>query len=303
MTDLKERPRPGTPPVRQTGGPGVAPTVRPAAVLWRIVRWLLLAAVVVIFAFPFVWMVSNALRPSSEIYSWPIQLIPETLGLQNFRAAFETAPFGRYLFNSVLVLVIGTAAKTVLAVTTAYAFVFLDFPFKNALFVVMLGALMVPGHVTLLMNYITVADLGLVNTYAGIILPGVGSAFGTFLLRQRFRQLPREVFEAAELDGSGHLRRMVSMAVPMAAGTVGVVALFAAIDEWNGFIWPLIITNTDSVRTLPISLMHLQTTDSVSDWGIIMAGTSLVVLPMLILFLVFQRYILRGFAGSALGRR
>lgn len=300
MTDLITRDRQATPDPHPQEPAGETPPGRGVAgTIWKVVRWLLLVAVIIIFAFPFVWMILNAIRPSSEIYSWPIQLIPETIGFQNFQAAFEAAPFGRYLFNSVLVLVIGTALKTVLAVTTAYAFVFIDIPFKGPLFIVMLGALMVPGHITLLLNYITIADMGLVNTYAGIILPGVGSAFGTFLLRQRFKQLPKEVFEAAELDGSGHLRRMVSMATPMAAGTVGVVALFAAIDEWNGFIWPLIVTNTDSVRTLPISLMHLQTTDSVSDWGIIMAGTSLVVLPMLLLFLIFQRFILRGFAQSA----
>src|SRR5699024_6419904 len=143
------------------------------------------------------------------------------------------------------------------------------------------GALMVPGHVTLLVNYITIGNMGMINTYAGLILPGVASAFGTFLLRQHFMSLPSEVFEAAEVDGAGHLRKLVSFVLPMSVPAVATVALVAVIDEWNNFVWPLIITNSVNMRTLPIGLMYLKSNEGLTNWGVLMSGTLIVVLPML----------------------
>src|SRR5699024_10325698 len=134
----------------------------------------------------------------------------------------------------------------------------------------------------------------LINTYAGLILPGVASAFGTFLLRQHFMSLPSEVFEAAEVDGCGHLRRLFSFTLPMSIPAVATVALVAVIDEWNNFVWPLIITNSVDMRTLPIGLMYLKANDGVTNWGVLMSGTLIVVLPMLLVFLCAQRYIVSG---------
>ncbi len=127
---------------------------------------------------------------------------------------------------------------------------------------------MVPGHVTLLVNYVTIGNLGLINTYAGIFLPGLASAFGTFLLRQHFLSLPKEVLEAAELDGCGHLRRLVHFVLPMSKPAIVTVALIAVIDEWNDFIWPLLVTNSLQARTLPIGLMFLKETEGVDQWGV-----------------------------------
>lgn len=259
-------------------------------------------AVGAIFVVPFYWMISSAFKPESEIYSWPPKWIPSEIVFDHFARAWEAVPFGQFFVNSLIVTSAGSILKVLLAVFSAYAFAFLDFPGKKIVFLAVLGALMVPGHVTLLINYITIGNLGLINTYAGIFLPGLASAFGTFLLRQHFLSLPKEVLEAAELDGCGHLRRLAYFVLPMSRPAVITVALIAVIDEWNDFIWPLLVTNTLQARTLPIGLMFLKETEGVDQWGPIMAGTMLVILPMLLLFLFAQRYIIAGFAGAAARR-
>jgi len=262
---------------------------------------LLLAAAALVFVVPLFILVTTAFKTNSDIYTWPPKVLPTDLTWDNLTTAWQLAPFGAFIKNSVIVTVVGAVAKVVLAVFTAYAFAFLPFPGKNVLFLVMLGALMVPGHVTLLVNYITIGNMGLINTYAGIILPGVGSAFGTFLLRQHFMSLPTEVFEAAEVDGAGHLRKLGSMVLPMSVPAIATVALVAVIDEWNSFVWPLIITNSVNMRTLPIGLMYLKANDGMVSWGVLMSGTLIVVLPMLLVFLFAQRYIVTGLTGAAAG--
>ncbi|NBE93865.1 carbohydrate ABC transporter permease [Nonomuraea sp. KC401] len=271
----------------------------------RRTRWwgvLALTITALVFLIPLYLFVSTAFKTNADINSWPLRLIPRSLTLENFVNAWTLAPFGQFLVNSVVVAAIGTVLKVVLAISTAYAFAFLPFPGKRYLFIFMLGALMVPGHVTLLVNYITVGQLNLLNTYAGLILPGVASAFGTFLLHQFFRSLPYEVLEAAQLDGAGHLRRIISIIVPMARPAIITVGLIALIDEWNGFVWPLIVTNSVNMRTLPIGLLYLKENDGINDWGALMAGTLFVVLPVVIVFLLAQRYIVAGLAGSAVRR-
>ena len=262
---------------------------------------LLLIAVGLVFLVPLYMLLTTAFKTNSEIYTWPMKWLPSKLTTDNLAEAWETAPFGTFIKNSLIVTVVGAALKVVLAVFAAYAFTFLPFPGKKWLFVVMLGALMVPGHVTLLVNYITIGNMGLINTYAGLILPGVASAFGTFLLRQHFMSLPSEVLEAAEVDGAGHLRRLISFALPMSIPAVATVALVAVIDEWNNFVWPLIITNSVNMRTLPIGLMYLKSNEGLTNWGMLMSGTLIVVLPMLLVFLFAQRYIVSGLAGAAAG--
>ncbi|MGH3703102.1 MAG: carbohydrate ABC transporter permease [Agromyces sp.] len=279
----------GTPVRRRPRGPR-----RP---LWA---YALLVLAGLLFAIPLFWLLSSSLKTNAEIYSWPLQWLPSTPNLANFTRAWESAPFDSFFVNSIVVTIAGTLGKVVLAVSTAYAFAFLRFPGKNILFLFMIGALMVPGHVTLLVNYITISNLGLINTYAGIILPGLASAFGTFLLRQHFLSLPGEVMEAASIDGAGHVRRLVSFVVPMSRPAVVTVALIAVIDEWNSFVWPLIATNSLDMRTLPIGLMFLKDAEGINDWGVIMAGTVFVVLPMLLVFLFAQKYIITGLAGAAI---
>lgn len=263
--------------------------------------FLLLVAAALMFVIPLYMLVTTAFKTNSEVYAWPPRLLPSELTWDNMRSAWTLAPFDQFIKNSVIVTAVGAAAKVLLAIFTAYAFAFLPFPGKRILFLVMLGALMVPGHVTLLVNYITIGNMGMINTYPGLILPGVASAFGTFLLRQHFLALPKELFEAAEVDGAGHFRKLFSMVIPMSIPAVATVALIAVIDDWNEFVWPLIITNSVNMRTLPIGLMYLKANDGMTNWGVLMSGTLIVVLPMLLVFLFAQRYIVTGLTGAAAG--
>ncbi len=280
-------------PVRRHGDPTL---VGPAG---TIVAGILLALTAAVFLVPLLWLVGAAFKPNDEIYQWPISWLPSRITLSNFVYAWQSAPLGRFFANSVILVAVGTVVKVVLAVLSAYAFAFLDFPGKRFVFLVVLGVLMVPGNVTLLINYVTISNLGLVNTYAGILLPGLGSAFGTFLLRQHFLGLDRAVFEAAELDGAGTLRKLIGFAVPLARPAVITVALLGAIDEWNSYIWPLIVTNSDDMRTVSLGLQYLQVQDGLQRWGPIMAGTLLTMVPVLLLYLFAQRSITSGMVGAA----
>jgi multiple sugar transport system permease protein/sn-glycerol 3-phosphate transport system permease protein len=265
----------------------------------RILLYAALVLIAAVFIMPLYWLFSSAVKPSGEIYRFPLQWIPRHLHWSNFTNAWHDAPFGSFFINSIVVTLIGTAIKMVLATGSAYAFTFLPFPFKRVFFALILGTLMTPGTITLLTNYLTASDLGWVDTYAGLIVPGAGSAFGMFLLRQQMKSLPREVFEAAQMDGAGHLRILVRMVIPMSRPMMITVTLISVIEVWNDFIWPLIITTTTQMRTLPIGLLYLKSQEGYNDWGAIMAGTVMVAAPMLILFLLAQRYIVAGFSGGA----
>jgi multiple sugar transport system permease protein/sn-glycerol 3-phosphate transport system permease protein len=259
-----------------------------------------LAVAGLLFIAPLYWLFSSALKQNNEIYHFPPEWIPSSFHVENFSNAWNAAPFGDFFINSLIVTAGGAAIKLVNATLTAYAFVFLRFPFKNVLFLVMLGALMVPNNVTLIVNFITVSNLGWVNTYLGLIIPSAGSIFGMFLLRQYMMTLPRDIIDAAKVDGAGHLRVMWQIVLPMCKPMLVTVGIIAIVDMWNDFIWPLIITNTEDMRTLPIGLLYLKNTEGLDDWGAIMAGTVMVALPMLILFLFAQRHIVRGLVGGAI---
>jgi sn-glycerol 3-phosphate transport system permease protein len=265
----------------------------------RAVQYVLLVGVAAVFLGPLYWLVATSLKTPDEIYQFPPVWWPAELTWENFRLAWEAAPFDRFFLNSTIATVAGTALKVANAVLTAYAFVYLRFPFKNVLFLAILGAMMVPGHVTLLPNYLTVASLGWINTYAGLIIPGIGSAFATFLMRQQLLTLPREVTDAASVDGAGHLRTLWQVVLPMSRPMLVTVIVITAVEEWNNFVWPLIVTNTAEMRTLPIGLLLLKDEEGPANWGTIMAGTMVVLVPMLLIFFVAQRWIVGGITAGA----
>ena len=248
---------------------------------------------------PLYWLISSALKTNPQIYSYPPHWIPTDLRWSNFADAWHAAAFGRYFLNSLVVSVVGTAIELVAAMLCAYAFVFLPFPGKKVLFLFLLGAMMVPGHVTLLPNFLTVAQLGWVNSYAGLIAPGLGSVFGTFLLRQHMLTLPREITDAAKIDGAGHLRTLFRVVLPMSRPMVITVALVVMVGKWNDFIWPLIITSSDNMRTLPIGLLFLKDPETFANWGAILAGAVMVIVPVLVVFFFAQRYIIAGLTQGA----
>lgn len=270
-------------------------------VMSRGLAYACLVVVLLAFVGPLYWLVTAALKPADEIYSFPPNWIPSAIELENFANVFTTVPFGQFFINSTIVTLAGAAITVVNASLSAYAFTFLRFPLRDAIFYVMLGALMIPGDIALIPNYITVSNLGWLNTYQGIVIPTSASVFGTFLMRQHMRTIPREIIDAAHTDGAGHLRMLMQIVLPMSKPILIATGITALVNEWNQFIWPLIVTNTDNMRTLPVGLLFLNSETGYQSWGTLMAGTLLVALPMLIAFIVAQRHIIEGLTASARG--
>lgn len=262
-------------------------------------RYTLLILTALVFVVPLFWVLSASLKDVREIYTFPPVWIPTEPKFSNYSEAWNSAPFGRFYLNTIITTLFGVALEVVNAVLTAYALVFLRFPGRNIIFVVLLAALMVPIHVTILPNYLTIASLGWVNTYQGIILPGASVAFGAFLLRQHFLTLPSEIMEAARLDGAGHLQTLWYVLLPISKPMLVTVTLVSVVTKWNDFLWPLIATNSTGMRTLPIGLSYLFNQEGASQWGLIMAATIFVILPILLLFLRWQKHIVSGLTSGA----
>jgi sn-glycerol 3-phosphate transport system permease protein len=267
---------------------------------WQVIAaYVLMIAGVIVIGLPVYWMVAAAFKTTPEIYSVPVTWIPRQPVLSNFVRAWNAAPFGRYYINTIITTLFGSGAELFFAITSAYAFAFLHFPKKNGVFVLLLAALMVPNQVTLLPNYLTVAQLGWINTYQGIIVPGAAVAYGTFMLRQYFQTLPRDLLDAAKVDGAGHLRTLWHVVLPLAQPAVITFGLISVVAKWNDFAWPLVVTNTQDMRVLSIGIYWLLDQEGNTQWGTVMAGTLFVVLPVLLIFLWAQRYIVEGMTAGA----
>jgi sn-glycerol 3-phosphate transport system permease protein len=255
---------------------------------------------VVIVVLPLVWMVISSFKTPGELLTTDLSIVPHSLVPTNYIDAAERIPFGRLFLNSTIVTVLGAGIKVLLAIFTAYALVFVRFPFKNVVFAGVLVTLMVPPQVSLLPNYLLVTDLGGANTYWGIILPGLGTGFGTFLLRQHFLSLPRSIMEAAEIDGAGHWRRLWQVVVPISTPSIATVALVSIVFEWNDYLWPLVIISDPSMMTLPVGLTLLANSESGAlAYPLEMAGAVAVIVPVLIVFTALQRYIIAGLTQGA----
>lgn len=272
---------------------------RPLPRMYAWPSYVLMILMVAAIGLPIYWMITAAFKQNAEIYQVPVSWIPQEPTLANFSRAWNAAPFGRYYLNTIITTVLGSGAEMVLAITSAYAFAFLRFPRKDLIFLLLLAALMVPDQVTILPNYLTIARLGWIDTYQGIIVPGASVAYGTFLLRQAFLSLPRDVLDAAKVDGAGHFRTMRSVVIPLARPSLVTFGLLSVVAKWNNFLWPLIATNRSEMRVLPVGISRLLDQEGTTQWGPVMAGTIFVVLPILIIFMWAQRSIVEGIAAGA----
>ena len=272
---------------------------RGSNVALRALAYLAMALAVIVVGIPMYWMLLAAFKTNQEIFTAPPTWIPLAPTLANFPAAWNQAPFGHFYVNSLVYTLVSGSAKILQAVFSAYAFAFLRFPRKNLVFLLLLMALMIPDEFTVLPNFLTLANFGWTNTYQGLLLPGFVSAFGTFLLRQHFLSLPREVLDAARVDGAGHMRTLWNVVLPMSRPVLATLILLTAVQRWNDYLWPLIITNTAEMRTLAVGIALLFAKETGTQWGMVMAGTLYVVVPVLILFLLLQRHIIEGIAAGA----
>jgi len=274
----------------------------------NIASYLGMALVVVIIGLPMFWMLSSSLKTLGQIYTFPPQWIPSNPQWSNYKEAWSTVPFGRFYINSLIITAAGASLQIINGTLCAYAFAFLKFPFKNVLFLLVLAALMVPGEVVILPNFLFFGnkirewfnlDDNWINTYQAIVLPGAATAFGTFLMRQGFMGLPRDVLDAAKVDGAGHLRTMFGIVLPMAKPIVITFALISIVNKWNDYLWPLIITRTIEMRPITVGVRLLYDAEGNNNWGVIMAGTTFVVLPLIVVYVFAQRFIIDGLTAGA----
>ena len=251
-----------------------------------------------VMVFPFVWAFVTSISPGAGLSATP-QLIPENPSLSAYAELLQRLPFVQIVLNSLILAVLTTVFQ--LATSSLAAYVFSRMPFKgrNAVFAVYLATMMVPLQVLVVPLFVEMKSLGLINTYLGVLLPGIASAFGVFLLRQAMNTIPPDLDQAATLDGAGHFRIFGLIILPLVRPAVATLTVFAFLNSWNSFLWPLIILRTPGMKTLPVALAGLQG-QYTTQWDIVMAGSVVSVLPMLALYIFTQKYIIQGVAGTGL---
>ncbi len=267
--------------------------------LVQAVTYLILIAGAAFILLPFVWMILTSLKPSNEVLLMPPKWLPSRLQWENYAEAFRSAPFVRYFCNSVIVTVLITAGELFTTILAAFAFAQLRFRGKQVLFLLLVATMMVPGEILVIPNFVTLAKLGWVDTYRALVLPWCSSVFSIFLLRQQFSSIPQAYYKAARMDGCRDLRYLFTILVPMSRPTVVSIALLKIINSWNSYLWPLIATNTNEMRTLPVGLAFFSTEAGVK-YNTLMAFSLMIILPTLVVYLFTQKYIIRGVSQTGL---
>jgi multiple sugar transport system permease protein len=261
-----------------------------------------LGALAVIVGFPFYWMVIISFTPENEIYRWPLRFFPANPTLANYVEVFtrQDLQMSRWFLNSVILATSETILTLVVCSLAAYAFARLEFPGRNAIFYSLLFALMVPTQVTLIPSFLLVRYLGWLDSYQGVVLPEVAGVFGVFLLRQFFLGVPRELEEAAVIDGAGRLRIYWRIALPLVRSGLVAVTIIVFLGSWNNLFWPLIVLNRLEMRSLTVGLTVLRGTYGAEQMGLVIAGAAVASIPVLIVYAIFQRQILQSITLTGL---
>lgn len=255
--------------------------------------------VVTLIAGPLLFVFFTSFKDQPDIYAQPTSWWPLRWYPQNYRTATEQIPFWTFLRNSLIITSVLAVVKFTLGVLSAFGLVFVRFPGRTAVFLVIIAALMVPNQITVISNYALISHLGLRNTFAGIILPLEGVAFGTFLMRNHFLSLPAEIIEAARMDGARWWQLLLRVVLPMSRPTMVAVGVITVVNEWNEYLWPFLMSDDESVAPLPIGLTFLQQAEGVTNWGPVMAVTLLAMLPILLVFIALQRQMIKGLTSGA----
>jgi len=249
--------------------------------------------------FPFFWMVTTSFKTEAEAIRIPPQWLPTNFRWQNYVLAWQAAPFGRYFFNSFFMAITTTVGEVFTTILAAYAFAKMKFFGKNALFAILLGTLMIPGQMLLLPNFVTIARLGWLDRYEALIIPWLVSVFGIFLLRQFFRSVPDELRDAARIDGCSRFRFLFTIMVPLSRPAIFTVALFKFLGSWNSFTWVLIMTNSPTMRTVPVGL-QVFSSEIGTAYEKLMAASVLAIIPVLVLFFFTQKQFIQGVARTGI---
>ncbi|MFC0212713.1 carbohydrate ABC transporter permease [Paenibacillus chartarius] len=259
----------------------------------------LLIAGSILMLLPFLWMISTSLKHSSEVIVLPPKWIPSRLQWQNYVTAWQAAPFGRYMINSVVVTFLCTVGELVTTILASFAFAKLRFYGRDALFAILLATMMVPQEMLLIPNYITLTELGWLDRYEALIIPWIASVFAIFLLRQYFLGIPQQLYYACRIDGCRDWGFLWRIMVPLSKPALVTIALLKAIGSWNAFLWPLIMTNSEEMRTMPVGLTAFFSETDL-NYELLMAASMMIVAPMLLLYAALQRSIVEGISRGGL---
>ena len=265
----------------------------------RTIAYGFLFFILISMATPFVWMISNTFKEQSEIFQLQPTLIPEKPHLRNYVSLFVDFDFARHFLNSAIIAIIHTASHLFLASLAGFAFAKYTFPLKNLLFLVLLGSMMVPLYTIFIPLFVLVIRLGLVNSYAGVILPGVAGAFGIFFMKQSMESVPNELLDSARIDGASEFRIYWQIALPLVRPALAVLAVLAFMGSWNDFVWPLVVLRSQELQTLPVVMAGMVNMYRM-EYGVVMAASLLSTMPILLLFLALQKQFLAGLTVGAI---
>jgi multiple sugar transport system permease protein len=264
--------------------------------------WLfaLLFAGLVLMVGPFLWMLLGSFKPAAELRTVTPTVLPEQPTLQNYEELFSRLDFARYFFNSALIAVVVTLANLLFCSMAGYALAKLDFAGKRPIFGLVLATLMVPGSVTLVPLFVLMSKLGLVNSYAAVILPFAAGAFGVFLMRQFMLGIPSDLLDAARIDGAGEWRIFTRIVLPLSKAPLAALGIFQFLASWNNFLWPLVVLTDESKYTLPVAVATFAIGQQKANYGLLMAGAVALAVPVILVFLLLQRHFRQSIAMTGL---
>jgi ABC-type glycerol-3-phosphate transport system permease component len=259
--------------------------------------FLFLFAMIVVF--PYLWMFFTSFKPSAEIFTHEMRLLPRNWQLDNYLQVLQQGSFLKSILNSIVVTIFGVIFEVTIAFMGAYAFAKLDFYGKDFLFMLILGTLMIPPQVLMLPSFIVISDLGWLNTYKGLIFPRAGAAFGIFLLRQFMLTVPKDLDDAARVDGANILQIMFGIYLPICLPSVVTVSVFSMLGFWNDYYWPLVITSDSKMRTVALGIAQFKNLEGMGNWELLMAASMLATLPMLIVFIFARKTLIDNLTAGA----
>ena len=266
-------------------------------------RWwlyvILVVALVAVVA-PFAWMVLGSFKSEGELRQVPPTWLPESASLDNYAQLFDKLSFGQFFSNSIIVAVVVTAGNLIFCSMLGYALAMLDFKGKRVIFVAVMTTLMIPGVVTFVPLFVLVANAGLVDTLPGLFLPYLVSPFGVFLMRQFILGLPKDLLDAGRVDGAGELRIFWGIILPLCGPALATLGILTFLGSWNNFLWPLVVAQSESKYTLPVALALYSTGQNSTNYGLLLAGATVVIVPILVVFLIFQRRFIEGIATTGI---
>lgn len=281
---------------------GAVTAPRARALIAALITHAILLALAIATLLPFFWMLSTSLKPEGTEFTLPFRWLGKTIAWDNYAKIFQIPiiPMGRIFLNTIVTSMVIVVAQVVTGSMGAYAFARLRFPGREKLFLLYLATLMVPGQVTLIPNFLIMRYLGWINTYWALTIPGFTGAFGTFLLRQFFLTIPKELEDAAYIDGASRWGILWNVVIPLSGPALATLSLFSFLGAWSSFLWPLVVTNSADMRTLPVGIA-LFSGSYTTQWALLMAASMVSIVPILLVFVAAQRYFIRGISLTGFG--